>query len=218
METSKGRFGVYDDGRKNASPAWRARASAPLAQSKCDQMALKLETVIPFGRSMAEYRKMFALSDTELNSKKIVGVGDGPASFNAEMFGSGKTVVSVDPVYAFGAREIERQFHSVLDNVMAQVRSSIDDWVWTYHKSPEHLRNLRIGVMKTFVDDYENGKAEGRYVIGGLPVLGSKKRALILPCAPIFYLLTPSISRMSFTGQRFRRCSVSRLRPASSRS
>ena len=51
---------------------------------------MKLEKIVPFGRSLDEYKSMFALSDSDSN-KKIIGVGDGPASFNAEMFALGKS-------------------------------------------------------------------------------------------------------------------------------
>ena len=46
-------------------------------------MAMKLEKVVPFGRSLDEYIKMFKLTVADLG-KRILGVGDGPASFNAE--------------------------------------------------------------------------------------------------------------------------------------
>lgn len=48
-------------------------------------MVMKLEQVAPFGRSLAEYGSMFALSADDLK-KTIIGVADGPASFNAELF------------------------------------------------------------------------------------------------------------------------------------
>ena len=67
-------------------------------------MAMKLEKVVPFGRSLDEYKNMFALSESDLD-KKIIGMGDGPASFNAEMFALGKSVVSVDPLYIFQQRK-----------------------------------------------------------------------------------------------------------------
>jgi len=133
-------------------------------------MVMKLEKVVPFGRSMDEYRSMFALSDGDLN-KKIIGVGDGPASFNAEMSALGKSVVSIDPTYVFSGEEIEKQFYSVVDNIIAQVKATPDDWVWSYHKSPDHLKENRIKVLKQFITDYGNGKAEGRYVVGELPNL-----------------------------------------------
>ena len=133
-------------------------------------MVMKLEKVVPFGRSMDEYRTMFALSDRDLN-QKIIGVGDGPASFNAEMSALGKSVVSVDPTYVFSAEEIEMQFYSVVENIITQVKATPADWVWSYHKSPDHLKENQIKVLKRFIADYDNGKAEGRYVVGELPAL-----------------------------------------------
>jgi hypothetical protein len=47
-------------------------------------MAMQLDQVVPFGRSLDEYCQMFALSEDDL-ARTIIGVGDGPASFNAEM-------------------------------------------------------------------------------------------------------------------------------------
>ena len=72
-------------------------------------MAMKLEQVVPFGRSIGEYQAMFDLSQDDLR-KNILGVGDGPASFNAEMTKLGYRVVSIDPLYSFTGQEIERQF------------------------------------------------------------------------------------------------------------
>ncbi len=103
---------------------------------------MKLKQVVPFGRSLDEYRHMFMLSDDDMN-KKIIGVGDGPASFNAEMFAWGKTVVSVDPLHNHSSDEIERRFYAVVDGIIDQVKGTPDDWVWSYHRSPEHLKENR---------------------------------------------------------------------------
>ncbi|MHB8258597.1 MAG: SAM-dependent methyltransferase [Acidiferrobacterales bacterium] len=134
-------------------------------------MVMKLEKVIPFGRSLDEYERMFALSADDLQ-KSIIGVGDGPASFNAEMASLGKTVVSVDPLYRFQGKEIEERFYSVVDDIIAQVKASPDDWVWSYHQSPDHLKENRRAVLRRFVADFGKGKAEGRYVAGEVPTLG----------------------------------------------
>ena len=56
-------------------------------------MAFKYETVVPWGRSFEEYQRMFALTEQDLNLR-IVGCGDGPASFNAHMAERGRRVVS----------------------------------------------------------------------------------------------------------------------------
>jgi len=133
-------------------------------------MAMQLDKVVPFGRSLDEYRQMFALSEDDL-ARSIIGVGDGPASFNAEMHALGKRVISIDPLYIFSAGEIERQFYAVVDDIIDQVTTTPDDWVWTYHRSPEHLRENRIDVLARFIADYETGKKVGRYLIAELPRL-----------------------------------------------
>ena len=55
-------------------------------------MAFTLETVVPWGRSFDEYRRMFALTDSEIG-QRILGCADGPASFNAELTAAGGTVI-----------------------------------------------------------------------------------------------------------------------------
>lgn len=133
-------------------------------------MAMQLDQVVPFGRSLDEYRAMFSLSHDDLE-KKIVGLADGPASFNAEMQARGKRVTSIDPLYAFSATEIDQRFSMIVDGIMRQVRETPDDWVWTFHQSPEQLRERRVQVITRFLSDYEQGKSEGRYVVGELPRL-----------------------------------------------
>jgi hypothetical protein len=46
-------------------------------------MVMQLERVVPFGRSLDEYIKIFDLTTQDLG-KTILSAGDGPASFNAE--------------------------------------------------------------------------------------------------------------------------------------
>ena len=149
---------------------------------------MKLEKVVPFGRSLDEYKHMFALSDGDLDSK-IIGVGDGPASFNAEMFAMGKSVVSVDPLYIFSAADIEKQFHSVVENIISQVKATPDDWVWSHHRSPEHLKENRTNVLRRFVADYENGRGESRYTVGELPSLGFEDQQFHLALCSHFLFL-----------------------------
>ncbi len=57
-------------------------------------MSFSLNNVVPWGRSFDEYVTMFALNDKDL-ANKIVGCGDGPASFNCTFTKRGGSVVSV---------------------------------------------------------------------------------------------------------------------------
>ena len=134
---------------------------------------MKLDEVIPFGRSLDEYRHMFALSDADLD-KKIVGVADGPASVNAELMAMGKHMLSVDPLYRFSAAEIKKQFDRVADGVFEQVQASSDNWVWIYHKNLQSLKENRLKVIRNFAADFEKGKQEKRYLVDELPRLNFK--------------------------------------------
>jgi hypothetical protein len=103
------------------------------------------------------------------------------------MFALRKTVISVDPLYIFNAEEIEKQFYSVVDNIISQVKATPDDWIWSYHRSPEHLKENRVNALRKFVADYENGK--GRYVVGELPVLDFKRNEFDLALCSHFLFL-----------------------------
>lgn len=133
-------------------------------------MAMILKNVVPFGRSFGEYVQMFNLGAGDLDGK-ILGVGDGPASFNAEATQQGYNITSVDPVYQFSGDEIRARFEAVVDGIIDQIKASPQDWVWSYHQSPDQLRASRVQTLQEFLRDYDQGQAEGRYVIGSLPQL-----------------------------------------------
>ncbi len=73
-----------------------------------------LNQVVPWGRSFDEYRRMFALTDDDLKLK-IVGCGDGPASFNAEATRLGSAVVSCDPIYRYNVEQLRERIASTYD-------------------------------------------------------------------------------------------------------
>ncbi len=156
-------------------------------------MAMVLEKVVPFGRSMDEYIKMFNLTAADLN-KKIIGIGDGPASFNAEMTRQGHTVVSVDPLYQFSGDEILQRFNEVVDNIINQVKATPNNWVWSYHKSPDDLRCNRIKVIQEFITDYAIGKKNHRYQVGELPKLAYENQEFeIALCSHFLFLYSDQI-------------------------
>ena len=122
-----------------------------------------LDRVVPFGRSKTEYELMFALTESD-RLKSIVGIGDGPASFNAEMTVAGYQVTSIDPIYQFIGSEIKNRFDACVDTVIEQVRNTPNNWVWSYHKSPEDLRANREKAISLFLEDYDHCKIAGRYL------------------------------------------------------
>lgn len=131
-------------------------------------MAFKLNSVVPWGRNFEEYRLMFRLTEDDLK-KKFADFGDGPACFNRELTERGGSAVSFDPIYQFSRKDIERRINEVRVTVMEQTRQNRDNYIWTKIKSPEELENLRMSAMKRFLEDYDKGRAEGRYVYHELP-------------------------------------------------
>ena len=128
----------------------------------------KLNGVVPWGRNFEEYRLMFRLTEDDLQ-KKIAGFGDGPASFNRELTERGGSVISFDPIYQFAKEDIEKRIEEVRVEVMEQMRQNRDNYVWTKIKSLDELENLRMSAMKRFLEDYDKGRSEGRYVYHELP-------------------------------------------------
>jgi hypothetical protein len=131
-------------------------------------MTMKLNEVIPWGRSFEEYRRMFALTDEDLGGR-ILGCGDGPASFNAEATALGHRVVSSDPIYSFSAAEIGRRVEECYDRVISQVMWNPEAFVWGYFRDADHLGECRLAAMRTFMADFEAGKQED--VAASLPKL-----------------------------------------------
>ena len=151
-------------------------------------MPFTIDSVVPWGRTMAEYRGMFNLVESDLRGR-ILGCGDGPASFNAEMSAHGRAVVSVDPLYAFPAAAIERRVEETYDIIIEQVTRNRDDFVWTHVPSIPALGRRRMGAMRRFLADFAQGKREGRYVDASLPDLPFDDSAFDLALSSHFLFL-----------------------------
>ncbi|GFE69186.1 SAM-dependent methyltransferase [Chroococcus sp. FPU101] len=157
-------------------------------------MVVKLDQIVPFGRTFDEYSKIFNLSDADFK-KAILGVGDGPASFNAEAKRKGIKVTSIDPIYQFNKNEIKQRFDAVVDNIIEQVKNTPNDWVWTYHQSPDGLKNNRIKALNLFLEDYEQGKQEQRYLTQEVPFLAFQDIQFELAlCSHFLFLYSDQLS------------------------
>ncbi len=133
-------------------------------------MAFTLDQAVPWGRSYDEYRRMFALSADDLRNR-ILGCADSPASFNAEATRLGHHVTSCDPLYQFNTADIRRRVEVTSDEVLEQTAANRHEFVWTEFCSVEELGRARLRAMTAFLDDYEAGLTQGRYVNAELPSL-----------------------------------------------
>lgn len=157
-------------------------------------MAITLDDVVPWGRSLAEYRLLFDLSDADLR-RNILGCGDGPASFNCEMTALGGSVISCDPIYEFSKEQIEQRVRGTYDAIIDQVRQDQAAYVWDYFSDPDHLGRHRLATMRWFLDDFELGLRERRYQPAALPQLPFADRQFDLAlCSHLLFLYSERLS------------------------
>lgn len=131
-------------------------------------MAFELSSVVPWGRTLEEYKAMFGLSLEDLK-KSIASFGDGPASFNTEMTKLNNNVTSFDPIYQFTKEQLVNRIEETKDIVMKQTEENKDNFCWTTIKDLDDLEKIRMSAMSNFLSDFEKGKKEKRYIPHELP-------------------------------------------------
>ena len=131
---------------------------------------MKLDNVVPWGRNLQEYRAMGLYTEKD-KDKKILGCGDGPASINFELTQLGVNLTSVDPVYQFTKEQIQKRIDLTSSLISEQVYEHKNDFVWKNIADVDTLISLRLDAMSLFLNDYDSGKAGGRYRYEELPAL-----------------------------------------------
>jgi hypothetical protein len=170
-----------------------------------------LTSVVPWGRSYDEYQRMFALTDADL-AGRMLGCGDGPASFNVEASRRGVHVISCDPLYQFSAAQIRQRIDETATEVLEQARLNAHEFVWDQAiPDLETLKRVRMGAMTAFLDDYDRGRDEGRYLNAGLPSLPFEDGAFDLALCSHFLFLYSQQHDAAFHVQSLRElCRVAR--------
>ncbi|MDF5728256.1 MAG: SAM-dependent methyltransferase [Rhizonema sp. PD38] len=157
-------------------------------------MGLRLNQIVPWGRSLQEYVQMFALSGDDLQ-RKILDCAGGPASFNAEMKQLGYHVISCDPIYQFSASEIERRVEETYPIMLKGVEANQQKFIWTMMRSPEHLCQVRMAAMRQFSTDFTQGLQEGRYFVEVLPNLSFDTQQFDLAlCSHLLFTYSDQLS------------------------
>lgn len=153
---------------------------------------------------------MFALSEYD-QKKSILGCGDGPASFNAELTAAGGTVTSVDPIYQFTAEQVSERIERVSHDVLDQMKRNSDRYVWEKIKDIEHLAMVRMKAMHTFLADFSIGVNEGRYINASLPDLPfTDHRFDLALCSHFLFLYSQQIDLAQHLAGMKELCRISR--------
>ena len=149
---------------------------------------MHLQNIVPWGRTLEEYKKMFNLTEADLKSK-IIGCGDGPASFNCQTNEIGGSAVSIDPIYRYTKEQIKNRIDEVANDILEQIIANKDNFVWKDIKDAKELYTIRMEAMNKFLKDYELGKEEKRYIFGQLPKLPFNDSSFDIALSSHFLLL-----------------------------
>ncbi|PZV05383.1 MAG: SAM-dependent methyltransferase [Leptolyngbya sp.] len=157
-------------------------------------MGLTLEKVVPWGRSLSEYQRMFALTPADLQ-RRIIDCGGGPASFNAEMTEQGYSVVSCDPIYQFSAAAIAQRIDETYPIILSGVAANLDSYCWQDITNPTQLGEVRMAAMRQFLADFSTEFTAGRYCAAALPTLPFPDKAFDLAlCSHLLFTYSDQLS------------------------
>lgn len=149
---------------------------------------MKLDKVVPWGRNLLEYQRMFMLNDDDFQ-QSILGCSDGPASFNVEARLKGANVTSVDPLYQFNAEQIHQRIEQVAPDVIRQVREHQNQFIWQTFSDPDALYQQRMTAMQLFLADYALPISSPFYINAELPHLPFEDKQFDLALCSHFLFL-----------------------------
>jgi hypothetical protein len=80
-------------------------------------------------------------------------------------------VVSCDPLYTLPAAAVRERIDATSPEILEETRKNAAAFVWNTIASVDELGIVRKAAMSKFLDDYDRGLDEGRYVAAALPEL-----------------------------------------------
>ncbi len=119
--------------------------------------------LVLWGHSLQDYREMFNLTPEDCD-KFIIDCAPGPASFCAEMTADHKRVIACDSLYALSSDALHTQVDDTFQATLAKVKTHESEFVWESISSVDELAERRLSGIHRFMKDYEQGRAERRYL------------------------------------------------------
>ena len=132
---------------------------------------LNLDRVVFYGRSLAEYEKLFDLDLSQLKGLTILDCPSGAASFAAEAAQRQINVVAVDPFFSNSVEKLRTVGLADIEHVMEEVEKVWHLYASGYFASIQDVRTTRQRSLELFCADFPAGKSLGRYVDALLPHL-----------------------------------------------
>lgn len=127
---------------------------------------LLMSDVAFFGRTLAEYLEMFAITLDELREGTTLDCPSGPDSFVAEACAAGCQVSGVDPMYTFEPDELMTAARDNLDVCFTQIDAQRDKLTF---RDYDAFKRAKYEALEIFLRDYALHRP--RYVAASLPTL-----------------------------------------------
>lgn len=152
------------------------------------------EDFLLIGRTLEEYRHMFALEPAEVVRPTILDCAAGPSSFAAEATTLGADVTGVDPAYARPLADLQAECVSAVDRTAEQLAEKRDRFEWGFYGDVDTRIRLLRAASERFIADA--ARSPGRYVAGALPSLPFERDAFdLVLCAHFLFLYDDRLSR-----------------------
>ncbi|WP_017319022.1 class I SAM-dependent methyltransferase [Mastigocladopsis repens] len=132
---------------------------------------IQLDRVVFFGRTLSEYVKFFNLDLSHWQSSKILDCPSGAASFVAEACQMGIHAVACDLLFHLDTKVIIEKGNADYNHVVERISLVPHLYNWEVYGGIEGFKEYRKTAFQRFAADYENGKAQGRYIPVELPKL-----------------------------------------------
>lgn len=126
-------------------------------------MTIAYHDILLWGHSFDAYKNMFNLTKDDLEST-ILDCCGGPSSFNAELTARGGHVTSTDPLFSLTNKKLQSRIEAVFTEMLLLLEEHKDRFNWKDVQSPEALAEQRRKNIKIFLQDFQEGIKEGRYL------------------------------------------------------
>lgn len=157
-------------------------------------MSKSYRDIVLWGHGFEEYKRMFNLTEAELKLA-ILDCCGGPSSFNAVLTQQGGHVVSTDKLFALAKPELSQKIASVFTEMLETIELNRDRFTWNEICSPQELAADRQKNIKLFLNDFEKGIKECRYLADTPPDLPFKHYQFDLAlCSHYFFANSPDQS------------------------
>ena len=122
-----------------------------------------MRKLVLWGHHVDEYMEMFALTASDMKAR-ILEYGCGASAVNAELHTRGGDVISIDPLFVLDKATLSTQVALVFEDMVARVNRDQDKFDFSHYGSFEALISMRRQGMTEFFSDFEQGKAQARYL------------------------------------------------------